>query len=35
MRVEPLGSDALQRWIREANIPEIGGVYYQRTILST
>ncbi len=33
MRAESLGSDALQQWIREANIQEIGGVYYQRTLM--
>ena len=32
-RVEALGSNALQQWIREANVQEIGGVYYQRRML--
>jgi hypothetical protein len=27
-RVEALGSNAIQQWIREANVQEIGGVYY-------
>jgi hypothetical protein len=29
--VEPLGSDALQRWIQENDIKEINGGYWQRT----
>jgi hypothetical protein len=30
---EPLANDALQRWIREATIQEMNGIYYQKTML--
>jgi hypothetical protein len=30
---EPLGSDALQRWILESGVQEMNGGYWQRRVL--